>query len=526
MGVTRGIVVVLWLALGTLSTPLSSTAIFTNTRRLLFDTDGNQVDAYGSKVSFFENEYYLYGNSFSTKGEAFGIKSYSSVDLESWTYNGFIFNPEEVTVCQGSGACGRPHIVYNPNTKQYILWANAGSSGYVVASASRPTGPFEFSNITTAIDPQFNGLQPADFTVEIVDGKGYIVFSALNFMDPSAGSIWPPVTQTLHISELTDDLMNTTMISYPVASTADDLIDDAAESPDIFKHDGSLYISASNTCGYCNGSIGLLYRSYSIEGPWTRQILAGYSCNGQVEGVLQLSDPETGNTTNVWHSTTVPGGVRTGWGGHIFQPLIFDGTGNAQELDCSDDASFSVPFKKGNATTTKGKATKAVDATPALAVYAPVCDSDSFLLYQTWIASKSGELQSVSLNVARGSQTVPLSLTVFKFGTYNDIYAPNYKWTKLGSVSLNANQTSYTFDTVTVQVSSNATVTEGDHLGLAISGQDFSPWCHLEFSTDGISGLRLFQQGQGQNSWRGSKGDTSPVYERTGKSVKFFATYA
>jgi len=89
----------------------ASQVTFTNTRRLLFDVDGNQIDAYGSKVQStwnthtkkfgererrvagelniddcagFNGSYYLYGNSFAIQGVAFGIKSYSSVDLEHW----------------------------------------------------------------------------------------------------------------------------------------------------------------------------------------------------------------------------------------------------------------------------------------------------------------------------------------------------------------------------------------------------------------------------------------------------------
>lgn len=102
-------------------------------------------------------------------------------------YEGFLYDPAAVTQCLESGGCGRPHIVYNTNSSKYILWANAGSSGYLVATSSSPTGPFVFANSTAAIDPQFDGLQPADFTVEVIDGKGYIVFSALNFISPNAG---------------------------------------------------------------------------------------------------------------------------------------------------------------------------------------------------------------------------------------------------------------------------------------------------------------------------------------------------
>ncbi|KAH0282459.1 Arabinanase/levansucrase/invertase, partial [Aureobasidium sp. EXF-3399] len=485
---------------------VSASVTFDNTRRFLFDTNGRQIDAYGSKVNNFNGKYYLYGNSFSETGVAYGIKSYSSVDLLNWQYEGFLFNPAgNNNPCAGSGGCGRPHIVYNPKNKNYVLWANAGSPGYVIATSSSPSGPFVFSTNRALIDPAFDSLQPADFTVEVIDGEGYIVFSALNFKSPDAGSFWPPIFQNMHASKLTADFMNTTRVSWPVVSNANDLIDNEAESPDIFK--------SGNTCN-------------SIQGPWTRQILEGYSCNGQVEGVLPLTNPSTGAVTNVWHSTSVPGGPRTGFGGHIFQPLNFNADGSAKNLDCSTTATFPVTFTKGNGTAAAGNATKAVDATPALAVYNPVCDSDSFILYQTWTASKAGTLKSVSLNIARGSQTVPLALTVFKIPSVNDMFVPEVKWTALGSASFNANQTTYVFDTVTVPVTSNATVAKGELLGLSISGADYSPWCHLESDTANGRGFKLYQQGQGQYSWRGLQGRNPPVYERQGKSVKFFATYA
>lgn len=344
----------------------SSQVTFTNARRLLFDVDGNQIDAYGSKINFFNGSYYLYGNSFSTTGVAFGIKSYSSVDLQHWQYKGFLFDSFSQNPCNASGGCGRPHIVYSTKSAKYILWANAGSSGYVIATSSSPSGPFTFSANRAAIDPQFNGVQPADFAVETFDNnkKGYIVFSALNFRDPRAGSIWPPIFQTLHISELTSDYMNTTGVSYPVRSAANDLIDQEAESPDLFMRNGWYYVAASHTCSYCNGSIGLLYRSSSIKGPWTRQVVAGYSCNGQVEGVLPLTDPRTKEVTYVWHSTSVPGGPRTGFGGHIFQPLKFRPDGSVEDLDCSDNAHFQVGFTRGSGAVASGIATTAGDESP------------------------------------------------------------------------------------------------------------------------------------------------------------------
>jgi len=44
-------------------------------------------------------------------------------------------------------------------------------------------------------------------TNEVLGDEAYLVFSALNFRDPNAGSIWPPIFQSLHISPLTSDFV-------------------------------------------------------------------------------------------------------------------------------------------------------------------------------------------------------------------------------------------------------------------------------------------------------------------------------
>lgn len=164
-------------AIGTPATSQTVTASFTNIVRFLFDVEGNQIDAYGSKINFFEGKYYLYGNSFANSqgsfgaGTAafpagFGIKSYSSVDLVNWSFEGFLYDPYSKTACDESGGCGRPHIVYNAGLKKYILWANAGSNGYQVATSSSPSSGFVFAASTAKLDPKVEGLQPGDFAVE------------------------------------------------------------------------------------------------------------------------------------------------------------------------------------------------------------------------------------------------------------------------------------------------------------------------------------------------------------------------
>ena len=97
-----------------------------------------------------------------------------------------------------------------------------------------------------------------------------------------------------------------------------------------------------------------------------------------------------------------------------------------------------------------------------------------------------------------------------------------YDWTLLGSANIPRSQLTYVFDLA--KVSLNSPVSQGDKLGFSIAGADFAPYCHLETAADGAK--VLYQQGQGQYSWRGLQGTTSPVYQRTGRAVKFYATIA
>lgn len=510
------------------SSSAAPTVTFSNARRLLFDSAGQQIDAYGSKVQFFNGSYWLYGNSFNTTGSAYGINAYRSANLVDWKNQGNILDANATAYCRTvNGRCGRPHLLVDPQTGLFNLWINGGSTGYLISTGRTPAGPFTISGRATT-DPAFDSLVQADFAVETIGSASYLVFSALNFRYPDAGSLWPPIQQTLHISQVTDNNTNTTGVSYPVTSAANDLIDQEAESPDIFKRGDWFYVATSTTCGYCNGSIALMYRSKSIKGPWTRQIIAADGCQSQFEGVLQLTDPSTGNINYVWHGTSGPNPLRIGWGGHIFQPLTFNSDGSVADLNCAADATFTVPYTPGSPPVTIGAALKAGDQTPANAVYSPDCGLDSFSYIQTWTASKTGTLKSVSVNVARGSQTVPLSLTVFNFTSYAQLTQPGYKYGTLGSATFNASQLGYTFGQATVATTSGIHVTKGQLLGVQVSGADFSPWCVLSYNTTGnnAGGFRQFVQGNGQNSWRGLAGKRSVVYERFGSSIKVLANYA
>lgn len=389
---------------------------FNNDNRYLFDVDGNHISAYALKIYNFEDRYYAYGLDF-TSGTGLDrpLVSWSSVDLVNWKSEGVL---SEIIG-------GRPHILFNPTSQEYVLWSNP-AAGYEVATSSAPNAPFYTDKGLAALDPQFAGLQPADFTVTTIGDQGYLVWSALNFRDPRAGSLWPPLFQTLHVSPLTADFLNTTQTSTNVTSAGFDLVDQEAETPNLFVRNGIYYIAASNTCGFCAGSIGVVYRSASLDGPWERDIVSAFSCGSQVEGVLPLTDPATNETIFVWHGTSVPGGPRVSFSGHFFQPMRFNDDGSVQDLDCTAGAQFTVPLTLGAGEPDSGALTTATDMSPRFADYSPVCDTDRFQsVIQTWTNSKAGTLNSVSVNLAAGGQSTGIMVKVFRFSNVSDLQAPS-----------------------------------------------------------------------------------------------------
>jgi hypothetical protein len=178
---------------------------FSNSNQFQFDTDGNAIDSTNGKIDFLNGSYIWYGNSFSC-GNGFcgtaggcsaafcGIKSWSSPDLITWSYNGYLFDPNTTAIqdlCGAalSGNCGRPHMVYSEATRQYVLWVNAQQPGYAVFTSSNPTGGFVLNKNRALIPYQPSYTQGGDFSVEVINGTGYLVNSLIDFTTTGASIV-------------------------------------------------------------------------------------------------------------------------------------------------------------------------------------------------------------------------------------------------------------------------------------------------------------------------------------------------
>lgn len=110
---------------------------------------------------------------------------------------------------------------------------------------------------------------------------------------------------------------------------------------------------------------------------------------------------------------------------------------------------------------------------------------------------------------------------------------------QLGTATFTSDQIGMSFKAM--QVPLNATVAQGDQLGFYITEvalvatqpgaapPNLIPYCHLEYNIGAPNGSATpegqvtFQQGQGQNSLRGLQMNLSPIQERSGRGIKFFA---
>ena len=520
----------------TVAAVASVQATFSNSIHYQFDTDGNSIDLTSAKIDFLGGTYIWYGLPFGC-GEAFcGITSYSSSDLQTWHFNGFLFDPNTPTVqnlCSAplSGNCGRPHIVYSEQNKNYVLWVNQASPGYVLFTSSNPTSGFTMLQQRALVGFQPPGpFQAGDFSVQTINGTGYLAYSLIDFTTTGA-SIWPPFNQSIYFQQLTPSMLNTTGSVSHVVSSAVDLVDFEAESPDIFKRGDYFYVSASNTCGFCTGTLLLMYRSKSISGPWKRQIISADTCGGQSNGVLALPSP-SGGPTSYLHiadlvSTAPLTGTRTAAHGHQFQLLSFNPDGTVKDLNCSPSQTFTVALTPGSAVPSTGLATTATDSSGEVAAWIPTCNLPTYQLYQTWASSRTGTLSEVGVNVAGDNPTGNLTLTIFRYQANDDFFTPHYVWETLATVSVPPSGISQAFEVIRVPV--GKAVSAGDRLGIALVSGSATPMCTLVKTSPNVlfdadtSTRTLFANGAGQVSLRGRGGTTPPVVVMPGAEIKWYA---
>ena len=267
------------------------------------DNNGVHINAHGGGILIFDNTYYWFGEH-KTEGEGgnrtnVGVHVYSSKNLTDWKDEGIalkvIENDENHDITKGC-VLERPKVIYNKNTKKFVMWFHLELKGRGydaartgLAVADKVIGPYVF---VKSLRPNA-GQWPMNFTEEqknaqydyamerytpegnkaVINGMyvkrdfegGQMSRDMTLFVDDDGKAYHIAASEengTLHIRELTDDYLDFTgkyVRAFP---------DESNEAPAIFKTDGKYYMVTSGCTGWAPNP-GRSAVADKMFGPWT-----------------------------------------------------------------------------------------------------------------------------------------------------------------------------------------------------------------------------------------------------------------
>ena len=248
------------------------------------DTNGKPIQAHGFQICEMDGTYYWYGEN---KADAImgtnrmfgGVRCYSSKDFYNWKDEGLILAPEEhdhLSPIHYSQKLERPHIIRNPRTGKFILWAKSqADDGYfAIFQADKFTGPYTF---VRNLQPDGFGVGDFDMYVDPQTGRGYVWFERPHW--------------ELICAELTDDMTDVTdvfsehFIGLKPPYTR--------EAPAHFQLGQRHYVFTSGTTGYTsNPSEVAVFDDYhgayhTLGDPHVGDSTAS-SFNSQITGILRI----------------------------------------------------------------------------------------------------------------------------------------------------------------------------------------------------------------------------------------------
>jgi hypothetical protein len=246
------------------------------------DTEGQPINAHGGGFVYLNGTYYWYGEHKVGRHDHghIGVGCYASTDLYHWKNEGVVLSADGDAGDLADGCIiERPKVLLNPATHKFVMWFHLELKGRgysaaraAVAVADHPAGPFKYlksfrpdaghwpTNYPDAGNPNADPLLHRDFAggqmsrdmtlFQDDDGNAYLIAASED-------------NQTLHVSKLTPDYLNTT------GEYARILVNGSNEAPAVFKTAGKYYLITSGTTGWAPNAARLAVAD-SIMGPWKK----------------------------------------------------------------------------------------------------------------------------------------------------------------------------------------------------------------------------------------------------------------
>ena len=223
----------------------SQKEITINNVKSRMDINGKIIDTHGGRVVRIDKKYYWYCESYgNTNGFTTGnfYSCYSSDDLTIWKFEG------KLLADAPSGVYYRPHVIYNKNTKKYILWYNwnpvlwEGKTG--VAVSDKPTGPFKIINPDVKL--KHFTLKVGDYNLFVDDdNSAYIVYNTID-------------GHKISVEKLSSDYLSSALDNSGFLASN-------CEASAMFKRKGIYYLLTDYCCCFCGEGAGA--RVYIADKP-------------------------------------------------------------------------------------------------------------------------------------------------------------------------------------------------------------------------------------------------------------------
>lgn len=249
------------------------------------DTDGNYIYSQGGCIQKFGDKYYWYGVKYKEadiyaknpeNGKAGNaayetFTCYSSDDLVNWKFEGYPLTGEP------NGWVGRMGVVYNENTKKYVLISQY-APGMVYAVSDKPEGPFKIDHIQKTLPIQ-NDVTGDQTLFQDDNGKAYIICSSAN------GRAYQYIIPLRESDFLDIDEENIKMLFYDEDGSyidengeVDKKDKTGIEGNCMFKYNGNYYYTGSDLYGW-NSSRVYVMQSDSILGDYNKDTGLPYIMN-------------------------------------------------------------------------------------------------------------------------------------------------------------------------------------------------------------------------------------------------------
>ncbi|KAF2671973.1 Arabinanase/levansucrase/invertase [Microthyrium microscopicum] len=266
---------------------------------------GQHVQAHGAGFIKVGDLYYMIGEDKASGSNFQNVNCYSSPNLAEWTYVGALVSRGASGDLGPGRVVERPKVIYNRQTKKYVLYMHIDSGNYKEAKVGVATGDTVCGKYTYHGSYRPQGHQSRDMGLfQDTDGTGYLLAE-----DREAG---------LRIFQLSADYMNVTALTY--------LWKEKYEAPAILKRGSTYYMFASHLSGW-NSNDNIYSTATKMTGPWsgwkTFAPSGSKTLNSQTAYILtpdentaiymgdRWIEKDLSRSTYVWHPLKVNGNTVT-----------------------------------------------------------------------------------------------------------------------------------------------------------------------------------------------------------------------